>query len=257
MVGGIVFNQYGFAALMAIITGCCAYEFYKIIKAVRAKERLNANYSTIGIVTAVAFFICGFFVAKGELDVKWLTLLSLPLLALFIVELSSKSKNPFQNIGLNLTGILYIGIPMGLISSIVLVNGEFDGMRLMWIIILIWINDTAAFFAGSLFGKHKLFERISPKKTIEGFIGSVVITIGVAIGLSFFFPVYSLINWIVIALLVVCFATLGDLIESMLKRSLGIKDSGNVMPGHGGFLDRFDAVLFSVPFISVYLLLFG
>lgn len=120
---------------------------------------------------------------------------------------------------------------------------------------MLWTNDTGAYLAGRFFGKHKLFERISPKKTWEGSIGGGILTIGVAFILSVYFTNLDQTNWIVLAILVAVFGGLGDLVESMLKRSLNIKDSGNLLPGHGGILDRFDGLLLSIPFIYSYLYL--
>jgi phosphatidate cytidylyltransferase len=122
--------------------------------------------------------------------------------------------------------------------------------------LLIWLNDTGAYFIGSLIGKHKLFERISPGKTWEGSAGGTLFALLTAWGLSYIFPQIDRTHWLILAIITVVTGTLGDLVESMLKRSLGIKDSGNILPGHGGMLDRFDAVLLSAPFVFVYLALF-
>lgn len=119
--------------------------------------------------------------------------------------------------------------------------------------ILLWVNDTGAYLAGRFFGKHKLFERISPNKTWEGSIGGTLVTVAGAYILSIFFTNLNLTNWVVLSILVAVFGGLGDLAESMLKRSLGVKDSGKLLPGHGGVLDRIDGLLLSVPFVYSYL----
>jgi len=121
--------------------------------------------------------------------------------------------------------------------------------------ILQWSSDTFAYLVGRKLGKHKLFERISPKKTIEGFIGAIVLTALVAYVLSRFWDDISTRDWMLISVIVVVFGTLGDLVESLLKRNLGIKDSGAILPGHGGVLDRFDGVFISAPAVYFYLLL--
>ena len=123
-------------------------------------------------------------------------------------------------------------------------------------LLLLWLNDTGAYFVGSLVGKHKLFERISPGKTWEGSAGGALFALATAWGLSMLFIQLTTMHWLILAIIVVISGTIGDLVESMLKRSLGIKDSGNILPGHGGMLDRFDAVLISAPFVFVYLALF-
>ena len=119
---------------------------------------------------------------------------------------------------------------------------------------MVWATDIGAYFAGRKFGKNKLYPLVSPKKTWEGSIGGVVITILIAILMSFFFKECTMTQWIVLAIIVVIFGSIGDLVESMLKRSYSIKDSGTLLPGHGGFLDRFDAFIFLIPFATAYLL---
>jgi phosphatidate cytidylyltransferase len=121
------------------------------------------------------------------------------------------------------------------------------------IILLIWASDVGAYLVGSLIGKHKLFERISPGKTWEGTIGAFILNIGCAFIIANWFPELALKHWIVISILVSVFGSIGDLVESMFKRQAGIKDSGKIMPGHGGILDRFDSLLFVSPFVYAYL----
>jgi phosphatidate cytidylyltransferase len=121
---------------------------------------------------------------------------------------------------------------------------------------LIWLADTGAYIFGVSFGKHKLFERISPKKTWEGIFGGLLVSVAGAFFLTKYFYIFPLEVWVIIALIIVFFGTLGDLVESMFKRSLSIKDSGNILPGHGGILDRFDSLLFVIPVIFTYLYFF-
>jgi phosphatidate cytidylyltransferase len=125
----------------------------------------------------------------------------------------------------------------------------------MGFFILLWTSDTGAYLAGKNFGRTKLFERISPKKTVEGSLGGLILSLGVAYGISFWFDDVTRIDWMVIALLIVVFGTFGDLFESLLKRNLMIKDSGTLLPGHGGVLDRFDGLFLAVPAVFFYLLL--
>ena len=124
---------------------------------------------------------------------------------------------------------------------------------MLGIILLIWASDVAAYLVGSFIGKNKLFERISPGKTWEGSVGALIINIGCAFLVANWFPELALKHWIVISVLVSIFGTIGDLVESMFKRQAGVKDSGKIMPGHGGILDRFDSLLFVSPFIYAYL----
>lgn len=132
-------------------------------------------------------------------------------------------------------------------------NIQYNPILPLSIFIFTWINDTGAYCTGMLFGKHRLFERISPKKSWEGSIGGGAFSIIAAIIMAHFFPFMTLGVWIGLALTIVIFGTWGDLTESLLKRTLGIKDSGNILPGHGGMLDRFDSTLMAVPAAVVYL----
>jgi phosphatidate cytidylyltransferase len=124
---------------------------------------------------------------------------------------------------------------------------------ILGIMLLIWVSDVGAYLVGSLIGKHKLYERISPGKTWEGSIGATIITVACSYIVSNWFPELAFKHWMVIGIIICVFGTMGDLIESMLKRQANVKDSGSIMPGHGGFLDRFDSLLFSAPFIYAYL----
>jgi phosphatidate cytidylyltransferase len=134
-------------------------------------------------------------------------------------------------------------------------SGPYHYGVVLGFLVILWLNDTGAYFVGSLIGKHKLFERISPGKTWEGSAGGAFFAVLTAWGISFIFKQLDGMQWMILAILIVISGTLGDLVESMLKRSLGIKDSGTILPGHGGLLDRFDAVLLSAPFVFVYLVL--
>ena len=155
--------------------------------------------------------------------------------------------------------VAYIAVPFGLMMYFfnpVVLSGPFHYGIVLGFLVILWLNDTGAYFVGSLIGKHKLFERISPGKTWEGSFGGVLFALLTAWGISFIFRQLNVTQWMTLAIIIVISGTLGDLVESMLKRSLGIKDSGNILPGHGGLLDRFDAVLLSAPFVFVYLAFF-
>ncbi len=143
-----------------------------------------------------------------------------------------------------------------MLNHIVFLEGVFNGKILLGIFILIWASDSGAYVFGVTMGKNKLFERISPKKTWEGFIGGVVISQVAAFLLSRYFGDLGYLHWGIIAGIVAVFGTLGDLVESMIKRSVKIKDSGKILPGHGGILDRFDSLLFTIPVIFTYLYFF-
>lgn len=170
-------------------------------------------------------------------------------------ELWRKKQNPLLNIGISLFGFIYICIPFILAIYIDFLDKELFPL-LAGMFILIWTNDTFAFLSGKFFGRTKLFERISPKKTWEGTIGGIVCTFLMAYGISTLFYTDQLLFWLISVLFIVPAAIYGDLLESLFKRSLGIKDSGNIMPGHGGILDRFDAAFFAIPLFLFWLHLY-
>jgi len=173
-------------------------------------------------------------------------LILLSVVAVFLPELFTRHENPVQNIGMGLLSLVWIVLPLSVLFFVWSVQCP---AQVLGFFILIWMADTAAYVFGSLFGKHKLAPEISPGKTWEGFLGSCVVTVGLAVGLSYipFFQSAGLKvwHWIVVALLTEGFGLLGDLIESMFKRKAGVKDSGNIIPGHGGVLDRVDSILFA------------
>ncbi len=173
-------------------------------------------------------------------------LILLSVVAVFLPELFTRHENPVQNIGMGLLSLVWIVLPLSVLFFVWSVQCP---AQVLGFFILIWMADTAAYVFGSLLGKHKLAPEISPGKTWEGFLGSCVVTVGLAVGLSYipFFQSAGLKvwHWIVVALLTEVFGLLGDLLESMFKRKAGVKDSGNIIPGHGGVLDRVDSILFA------------
>ena len=254
MIGSIVLGQTVFSALLLIITILSLFEFVSIVSTDKNKLALWPTV-VVGCLIYSLFSAnaMGFIPAEG-------LFLSIPLFfVLFIIELWRNKPTPFTNIAMSLLGVIYIAVPFGLMMYFfdpdILTGARHYGVVLGFLIIL-WLNDTGAYLVGSAIGKHKLFKRISPGKSCEGSAGGVLIALLTAYGLSFIFTQLGVIQWMGLSLIVVIFGTLGDLVESMLKRSIGIKDSGNILPGHGGMLDRFDAVLLSAPFVFVYLALF-
>jgi phosphatidate cytidylyltransferase len=172
--------------------------------------------------------------------------------AYFIKQLYQKSKNPLQQIGTTLFAVVYLFIPLALAIPVASESSNYEPKILMGLFILIWAADSWAFVSGSRFGKHKLFERLSPKKTWEGFWGSVVLTAGTGYLLSITGFGLSSSEGIGLGILTVFVGTAGDLFQSMLKRASGLKDSGTLLPGHGGILDRFDSILFCLPAYYIY-----
>lgn len=241
-------HQYSFFLFFLLLTVGAINEFYQLSKKASAVPQ-----TILGIITAITVFTSAY--VHVVYDYHKLYLISGLLVGLiFICELYRKKKHPFNNISWTITGIVYTTIPFALLNYIVfLIPGVFKPELLVCIFLLIWTNDTFAYIFGVSFGKHRLFPRISPKKSWEGSIGGGISTIGVAILLSYYPGLLNITDWIVIAIITVITGTLGDLTESLFKRSIDIKDSGNILPGHGGILDRFDALLLAIPFIFVYL----
>ncbi len=205
-----------------------------------------------GVVAGTLCYVLISFTASGDLPVKLLTLILPVLVLLFFAELYRKKKFPFRNISLTVTGIIYTTVPLALLTNIAYTDFLYSRALLMGYFILLWSSDSFAYVHGNLFGKTRLFERISPKKSWEGSILGGMTTLGVAWAFAVFNPEIPLIQWMIMAVLICITGTLGDLTESLLKRSLGVKDSGNLLPGHGGILDRFDALFLSVPFVWAF-----
>jgi phosphatidate cytidylyltransferase len=179
------------------------------------------------------------------------------LLGYLIVELFLQSNAPLKMPGLNVLGVFYISLPLSMAVFFPYVREneswfpERSGL-LLGMLLIVWANDTMAYITGSLIGKHKMFPAISPKKTWEGFSGGLLFSMVMGWIVSNYLHSVTAINWMIIAAIVSIFGTIGDFIESMIKRNAGVKDSGTILPGHGGFLDRFDAFIFAIPFVFVY-----
>ena len=251
-------------AFFLIIVGI--RELYKMYETPELKKSLLfANIA--GIIMTLAFI----FAAQLYLFVRGLphepgfhpmimsfegVMIFVAVLAVFLPELFGRREDPVRNIGIGLLSLVWIVLPLSVLFFVWSVRSP---AQVLAFLILIWMSDTAAYVFGSLFGKHKLAPDISPGKTWEGFLCSCVFTIGLAIGLSyipFFHQQISLWGWIVFSLIIQVFGLLGDLIESLFKRKAGVKDSGDIIPGHGGVLDRIDSILFAtIPAYLFYLLI--
>lgn len=243
-------GPYIFTGFYIFLSSVCLMEFFTLVK----KTGLRPH-RMIGYVAALIIFasVAGrFFI---EFPSKWL-LINIPLFfGIFIRELYKKSELPFSNIAYTFLGIIYAVIPFVFFFSLSFISGDYNFHLSLGFFLMLWGNDTGAYLFGVKFGKHRLFERHSPKKSWEGFIGGILTSQLVGFILSIYFTDYTLQNWLIMAFIISCFGTLGDLVESMFKRSIDIKDSGSILPGHGGLLDRFDGLLLSAPVVFVYLYL--
>jgi len=258
MLGGLYGGYYSFVALFAIITALCLWEFLEMtIDHGKRRDWLRRFLGTAFGLTpfVLAVLIHLKMIQINDTFVIITALLFFPFIFMaFIYELIAQSETPFTNVAFIVLGMVYIGAPFALLDFIAFEGNTFYANTVLGLLLMTWLNDSGAYVIGSKFGKTKLLPRISPNKTWEGSIGGVVVTYITALILSNFFPERSLFDWLVLATIVATFGSIGDLIESMLKRSVGVKDSGNLLPGHGGMLDRFDAFIFQLPFAAAYLL---
>lgn len=212
---------------------------------------------TFGTISGSLLFIIIYLVESTRLRDDYYFLLFPIVMCIFLIKLyRPDDKKPFTSIAFTILGIIYVALPFSLMSMIVFRNGGYNPLIAIGILLILWASDTGAYFAGTRFGKRKLFERISPKKSWEGSIGGTILALLMAILVGFNFQLLPLWQWIGVAILIVVGGTYGDLVESLFKRSILIKDSGSLIPGHGGFLDRFDSLLLAVPFIVAFLKLF-
>lgn len=249
MVAGVYGHYWSFALLFTIIGAGCLWEFYGMV----LEKQSPVWYRLLDLLPGVLLVAGGFVLQGGQgAFLSYAALLNV-LMALFflyfVMELFGKSEWPFQRMAWRALGMAYIALPLFLLSQWACPDGTYVPHRAMGLLVLVWSNDTFAYLTGSLMGKTPFMPRISPKKTWEGTLGGVVCTAGLAWLAGIYFPFFGREQWLILALLVGGGGTLGDLVESMLKRSFQVKDSGNLLPGHGGLLDRFDAFIFVLPFV--------
>lgn len=252
----LYFSVWSYAALMSIVLLLAHVELHKIFKIQRCENKCSPLYLPLSLITGLSTFLGSLFIISGQLNPAY-ALLFIPLLFLpFVIELWADSDQPVRNIAFQLFAFVYISLPLVLLNFIVIDQlGDYRALLVMGIILLVWANDAAAYMVGSMIGKNKLFERISPKKTREGSIGGVVGTLIAAMLIYLVFNIYTWQDWLYMALILSITASFGDLIQSLFKRSVKIKDTGTLFPGHGGVLDRFDAFFFAIPFVLIYVLL--
>ena len=250
LVFSILYSKITFITLFFILMLFCLFEFKRMIK-------LKSIFPyIIGTLLFIFSNILNVEDVPARIIFEYVGVaLFLTIFISFASILFAKKEEVVEHLGKIFLTIIYIVVPFSLMVQIPFLNSTFDYVNstILGVFILIWVDDTFAFLVGKNFGKHKLLERISPNKTIEGFIGGMVFTFIASYILAQQFTTLSLTQWIVIAAIVSIFGVLGDLIESMFKRQAGVKDSSNFIPGHGGFLDRFDSVIFAAPFIFIYL----
>lgn len=238
------------AVLFLVVTVLSQLEFLRTFKG-RAKPHIS-----LSVISGVLIYSGLALHGLDYISYQKLVLLFAPVVVVFIYELYRNKENPFLNIGATVMSITYIVVPIAFLNYTYFYGSLFPGPSYQFILAFfafIWLNDTLAYAVGLLLGRNKLFPRISPKKTWEGLFGGMLFTLLAGWGCSLIFNSLSLFEWLGFALIVSVFSTFGDLIESMLKRDFEVKDSGSILPGHGGMLDRFDGVLLASPAVFLYL----
>jgi phosphatidate cytidylyltransferase len=215
---------------------------------------------TLGVVSALLIYLISFLVNANLAGIAWLSVAALCPVMLLISSLYAAPLEGIKSMALILLGVNYVMLPLALMHYLAFPaynEYRYTHTLVLGILILVWINDTAAYLTGILLGRHRLFPSISPKKSWEGFAGGTLFTLLAAFLLNPLMGALSWYDWLLLAVIVSVFGVFGDLTESLIKRTAGVKDSGTIMPGHGGVLDRFDSVLLVMPVAFVYLLLRG
>ena len=248
IISSILLNKYLFAIVFALISGLTILEFHKLIN----------NWKEISInkwllfVGSILLFSISFLNASGFVKAVSFGFYGLFMILVFVSEIYRKKENPLHNLAYFLLSQVYVVLPFSLLNYILFVN-NYQPVLLLAVFVTIWVNDTGAYLFGVTFGKHRLLERISPKKSWEGFFGGAFATLISGYVFSLIIPDISLINWLIFSEIVLVFGTFGDLLESLIKRTVQVKDSGTIIPGHGGLLDRFDSMILAAPVIYIFL----
>lgn len=256
ILAGTIIHPLAFLLIFGAFMFFSQLEFYQIIEKTGAYPQKQ-----VGLGLGILLFLVCSAVVNGLISSQYCLLLVPFLIFIFLFEVFRKKDGALQNSVMTLFGFIYVAVPFSLMNFIVNPGFPSSTRFYPWILtgifLIIWIYDSMAYVGGSKFGKHKICPSISPKKSWEGLITGAVFALIFGILNAVLFQVLSMLNWFIIAALVVIFGTLGDLFESKIKRDLNIKDSGTILPGHGGFLDRFDSLLFAVPVIFIWLILGG
>ncbi len=255
LVGSIMFSPITFVGLFAFIS---AYTTFELTGLLNSKENIKTNRLISSLGSFYLFLALAGFASNIVSTSVFIPYIGI-LLYLFVSELYLDKKDPIANLGATMLSQIYVGVFFGLMNLLPFrtnaLSGsiEYNYILVLALFIFLWVSDSGAYCVGSLIGKRKLFQRISPNKSWEGSIGGGVFAIIAALIIGHFYPIFNYSQWVGFALVVVVFGTWGDLTESLFKRKLGIKDSGNILPGHGGFLDRFDSTILAVPAVVLYL----
>jgi phosphatidate cytidylyltransferase len=250
LLAGIIYSEPTFLLLIIFISSMALIEFYRLCEGDNIKPQRS-----IGLLINLFMFLPYLIENIFQMGFSIFSLIIILPFMVFLRELFLKNEKPINNIGSTLLGNIYISLPLYCFYLISFQGNlaNYQYQCILGYLFIMWANDIGAYFAGTYLGKHKLFERISPKKTWEGFFGGAIFALAIAAGIGHFFNGFTAVQWFIIAAIIIVTGTLGDLVESMFKRSVHLKDSGSLLPGHGGFLDRFDCLFISAPFVFFYL----
>ena len=260
--GATLLSPWGYVALLAVITAVGVWEFYNLAQGCgySAQRVMGTSLAVILFGFGAAIFASVAVARSLEAERVILAAILYGLVAVpsvFVCELFRKHEHPIANVAVTLAGVLYVALPAALMLAVPLLLSNGAGWNpwcALCYILTIWANDSFAYLAGVAFGKHRMCERISPKKSWEGFVGGVVAAVGFAVLWGWLLDGNMLV-WAGLGGVVAITGVAGDFVESLFKRSAGVKDSGAIMPGHGGVLDRFDALFISAPYAVLYLIL--
>jgi phosphatidate cytidylyltransferase len=253
MLGGILWNPYSLLLLLTAISSIALFEYYRIFQ--------GKGYTPLvkgGIASGILILAFVTLVKQNVISSKYLELVMVPVIAMWFSFIFVKREELIQSLMITVTGLIYILLPLTLMPFIAqnkLTGFEYNPEILIGTLLIVWTYDSFAYLSGILLGKHKMAPNISPKKSWEGFFGGMIFAIAAGAIYARFTHLLNVTDWIILSFIIVLSGTAGDLFESLIKREGGVKDSGKIMPGHGGILDRFDSLLLIIPFVFLYLYL--
>jgi phosphatidate cytidylyltransferase len=252
LIMAIWWNEWSYFIVFLGICGFTLWEFYTLVE-------IDGKYPMkfYGTFCGLFIFTINFLIEQKIIDYKYYLLFVPVLTVIFLLVLYKKKETkPFTAAAFTLFGIFYVALPFAMLNVLAFSRGEYRYELVLGTFLMLWASDTGAYFFGSRFGKRRLFQRVSPKKSWEGSVGGALLTLFIGYCCYIWFGELPLWQWECLAAIIIVAGTYGDLIESLFKRSIDIKDSGTVIPGHGGFLDRFDGLLFAAPYVATFLKIF-
>ena len=249
VIGSALLGPWALGAVFFFFALVGLFEFYQMV----SHDSQEKPRTVFGFALGIGLYVMLMFHAMDKLESVAFWLLVPVLVLLLVAELIHLDKRAVDHISVTVMGLFYVIIPFAMVNDLAFITGKFEWEIPLGFFIILWGNDTAAYITGKFLGRTKLYEKVSPNKTWEGLIGGIVAAIFGGYILSKYFVSLDAKHWMIVAAIIAVFANLGDLFESHLKRSYGVKDSGNIIPGHGGVLDRFDGLLLALPVVIFYL----